>query len=55
MRVEVGLKDNFKKNRIKLTWAGHVETIGVEKLVKRADAQNVEGKGGEEDCNSVLC
>ena len=39
----------FKKElaRSSLTWAGHAETMGDEKLAKRADAQKVEGKGGE--------
>ena len=40
LRVEVGVKDNFKKKLVRssLTWAGHAE-----KLAKRANAQKVEG------------
>ena len=46
LRVEVGVKDNFKKKLARncLTWAGHAEMMGDEKLAKRADAQKVEGK-----------
>ena len=53
MRVEVELKDSVKKTlaRSKLTRAGHVERMGDGKLAKRVDAQKVDGKGGEEDCN----
>ena len=43
MRVEVGTKGNSKK-KLARTWAGHVETMGDEKLAKRADAQKVEVK-----------
>ena len=32
---------------IRLKWARHVERMGDEKWEKRADAQKVEGKGGE--------
>ena len=47
------MKDSFEKKfvRSRLTWPGHVERMGDEKLTKRADAQKVEGKGGEEDRN----
>ena len=47
------MKDNFKKKLVssRLTSAGRVERMGDEKLVKRADAQKVEGKGGGEDRN----
>ena len=39
LRVEVGVKERFKKKVVKsrLKWARHVERIGVEKLEKRAD------------------
>ena len=51
LRVEVGVKDSFKKKlvRSRLKWANHVERMGDEKLAKRSDAQKVEGKGGKED------
>ena len=46
LRVEVGLKESFKKKLVmsRLTWAGHVERMGDEKMAKRADAQKVKGK-----------
>ena len=44
MRVEVGVKESSKKKLVRITWVGHVEKIGDEKLAKRADAQKVEGK-----------
>ena len=36
-----------------LRWAGLVEKMGEERMAKRADAQRLEGKGGEEelDCD----
>ena len=37
--------------RNRFTWAHHKERVGDEKLAKRADAQRMEGKGGEEDRN----
>ena len=51
LRVEVGMKNSFKKKlvRSRLKWAGHVERMGDENLTKRADAQKVGGKGGEEE------
>ena len=53
LRVEVGVKDSFKKKlvRSRLTRAGHVERRGDEKLTKRTDAQKMDGEGGEEDRN----
>ena len=53
MRVEVGVKDSFKKKLVsrRLTWAGHVERMGDEKLTKRTDVQKMDGEGGEEDRN----
>ena len=39
MRVEVGTKGNSKKKLARSTWADHVETMGDEKLSKRADGQ----------------
>ena len=46
LRVEVGVKERFKKKlvRIRLKWAGHVESIGVEQLAKRTDVQKVRKK-----------
>ena len=46
LRVEVGVKEDLKKKLVTstLTWVGHVERMGDEKLAKRADAQKVEGK-----------
>ena len=44
MRVEVGVKKSSKKKLVRSTWVGRVEQMGDEKLVKRADAQKVEGK-----------
>ena len=45
LRVEVEVKERFMKTlvRSRHTWVGHVETLGDEKLAKRADAQKVEG------------
>ena len=39
LRVEVGVKE-FKEKlaRSRMKWTGHVERMGDEKLVKRADA-----------------
>ena len=45
------MKESFKKNLVtsRLTWVGHVERMGDEKLAKGADAQNVKGgEGGKE-------
>ena len=49
LRVEVGGRReevSFKKTlaRSRLTWAGHVDRMGDEKLSKSADVQKVEGK-----------
>ena len=46
-------KRSFKKKlaRSRLTWAGHVKTMGEEKLANRTDAQNAEGKRRREDQN----
>ena len=43
------MEETFKKKLVRnsLTWAGHAERMGDEKLAKRADAQKVEGKRGE--------
>ena len=58
MRVEVGVKEKAKNKlaRSRLTWAGHVDKKGDEWLAKRADAQKVERKRGEEEqnCNGGL-
>ena len=35
--------------RSRLNWVGHVERIRRWKLAERSDAQEVEGKGGEEN------
>ena len=47
LTVEGGVKESFKKklgrSRLKLT--GHLERMGDRKMVKRANAQKVEGKG----------
>ena len=50
LRVEVGVKESFKKKLVKsrLIWTGRVERMGDGKLAKRADAQKVDGKGGDE-------
>ena len=50
-RVEVGVKEIVKKKqmRSKLRWPGHVETLGGVQLATRADVENVDGKGSEED------
>ena len=49
LRVEVGVKESFKKKWVssRLKWT--VERMGDKKIAKRADAQKMEGKGGEED------
>ena len=46
LRVDVGMKDNFKETlaRSSLTWAGYAERMGNAKLPKTADAHKVEGK-----------
>ena len=46
LRMEVGVKESFKKNMVtsRLKWVGHVERMGDEKLAKGADAQKVEGE-----------
>jgi len=51
LRVEAGVKDNFKKTLASssLTWAGYAERKGNEKLAKRAHAQKAEGKRGERE------
>ena len=45
LRVEVGVKEGFKKKlgRSRLKWTGHVERMGNRTIVKRANAQKVEG------------
>ena len=57
--VEIVMKDSFKKKLVRrmLTRADHVERTEDKKLPKRADARNVQGKGGEVDrnCNGGLC
>ena len=42
------MKDSSKMALVR-SWVGHVEKMVDEKLVKRADAQKVEGNGGEEE------
>ena len=46
LSVEVGVKESFRKNlvRSRLKWARHVERMGDEKLAKRADVQEMEGR-----------
>ena len=45
MSVEVGVKGSFKKKLMRsLKWARRVERMRDEKLAKRSDAQNLEGK-----------
>ena len=46
LKVEVGVKESVKNilARSKLKWAGHVETMGVEKLAMIAEAEKVERK-----------
>ena len=44
LREEVEVKKSFKKKLATSTWAGHLEKMANEKLTKRADAQNVDGK-----------
>ena len=48
MRVWDGVKESSRKTFMRSTWAGHVETMGDEKLAKSAGVQNVEGNGGED-------
>ena len=47
------MKKRFKKKLMwsRLNWAAHVERMGDEKLAKRAEAEKLEGKGGEETRN----
>ena len=49
MRAEVGVNERSKKKLVSSTWVCHVEKMGDKKLTKRADAQKMEGKRGEED------
>ena len=44
--MEVGVKESFNKKLAsgRLTWAGHVERMGNEKLAKRTDVQKVGDK-----------
>ena len=53
-RVEVGVKDSFKKTfvRSRQKRTGHVERIGYEKLAESRCPEKVKGNGGEEDRNS---
>ena len=46
LREEVGVKESFRKKLVKcqLKWAGHVERMEGERLMKRADALRVEGR-----------
>ena len=46
LRVEVGVKESFKKKQVRsrLKWAGHMGRMGNEKLAKRAEAEKVEEK-----------
>ena len=44
LRVEVGVKERFKKKLVRSSWAGHLGKMGDEKLTKRTDVQKVEGK-----------
>ncbi len=45
MTMEVGVKESFRNKLVtnRLTWAGHVESIGDEKL---AESRCLEGGGG---------
>ena len=47
LRVEVGVKENLKKKLASLTWAGHAERMGDDKLAKTADVQKVVEERGE--------
>ena len=51
LRMEVGVRESFKKKlaRSRWKWTGHVERMKDEQLAERADAQKVEGKGGDDD------
>ena len=42
--MEIGVKESSKKKLVRSTWAGHVENMGDEKLVKTADTQKVDWK-----------
>ena len=43
-RLEIGVKESFKKKFVSRTWAGFVEKMVEEKLANRAGSQKVEGK-----------
>ena len=58
LRVEVGLKERFKKNLVRtwLKWAGHVERMGDETLAKRAELLAAAStlKANVSDCSTYL-
>ena len=41
--MEVGVKENSKKKLVRSTWAGHIKTMGDEKLTESRCPEN----GGE--------
>ena len=49
MRVGVGVKESSKKTLVS-TWAGHVETMGDEKMAKRGRCPE---SGGEMDARKT--
>ena len=51
MRVEVGMKDSSKKKLVRRTWAGHVEKMRDEKLVKTASARGGEMEARKTEIN----
>ena len=46
MKVEIGVKESFKRKLARSTWAGHVDKMVDEKL-----SRQWRGNGGEEDQN----
>ena len=51
MRVEIGVKESFKKKLVRSTWAGHVEKIGDENLAGK-DSRCPES-GGETEARKT--
>ena len=53
LRVEVGVKESFKKKLVRLKWVRYVKRIGDEKLSKRADEKS-RGENEERKIENVM-
>ena len=49
LKVEVGVKESFKKKLVRLKWARYVKRIGDEIFSKRADTKS----GGENQARKI--